>query len=1009
MQVDIFNRIKSRIGISKLFSQLYPSHFRLSENSLCPFHEDTNNSLKLYNDHFHCFGCGAHGDVIHLYALKHNLSEGEAAHRLAIDHHLIDDSTCPLAEQNEVESTETSRAKQPEEVPDFMDRYAFLVKQPLHRGAYIYLKRRGFTKEFIDRLHENCGLAWSRRLKRLVFPIENAEQTSLVGLQTISLKKEDKAEGNDKKLARETSLAAGFYFYGEPSAPYVVVTESIFDALSCVQALPECAVVSILSATSIEKLRSFRGLTIFLDNDKGGREGSHKILEAEPNFKFVDWGDLQEKDANDLLKAGKLSELRKLITSAALPTVEFRERLEQKILEDKGVEIAENTIPAHPFPVCEETKEHDVCLHELTEAEKAVDRALDVHRDKVIEASAGVGKSGRAIEKAWKKVEEGKLILYCQPNHKLIDSTIANFIPDQGRVLHFYGRSAMRSRYSPRVCPHAERLRKPEQLGLSPGLTVCSSCTYEKEHREKCKYREQIQKIAMMKSGIIFAATDGLDYLLELNENIAEVILDEVSTKVMIKEVSVSQRDFEELEVYSDAHPEFLEMTQSLRSLINRVKKAMKEKRNRAARFYNQQPGAITWHDKKLIWDYLKISQTEFCEKVTPALDTLFSLDQKQLLEMNVNLDAVKWLAAFAGSTFAPNELAWIAVDSKKGESAVSFTRLVRTTLPKRENSPYSITILDATCDYDELKFLYGRDFIHTKVEVPWEGERIWIKHRGVGKESMEKMSEAKIKKYAKLACDQLKPGVTTAFIVTHQIAEKKVLKAFKKVRPDIDWMIDHYHATRGKNDYKVAQAVICFGVPVINPSALIDIAGTLFPGDFERQNRWLQRQSENELYQSAHRARMVRFPGRQLIVIGHYFPEHLLGKVTRTIELGRLDSKVEKAVDRFLGYADKLGIFSKEVAAALKVCEAANEEKARKIHEPARKSLDIELPDSEWIVSAKANFWPEILEAIKMRRPDLIDFRIRLIKWDKQNYTRAVGTETAVNELQIMGIEVKK
>ena len=34
----------------------------------CPFHADRTPSLKLYGDHFHCFGCGAHGDVIDLTA-----------------------------------------------------------------------------------------------------------------------------------------------------------------------------------------------------------------------------------------------------------------------------------------------------------------------------------------------------------------------------------------------------------------------------------------------------------------------------------------------------------------------------------------------------------------------------------------------------------------------------------------------------------------------------------------------------------------------------------------------------------------------------------------------------------------------------------------------------------------------------------------------------------------------------------------------------------------------------
>jgi hypothetical protein len=30
----------------------------------CPFHDDSTPSLHIYHDHFHCYGCGAHGDAI---------------------------------------------------------------------------------------------------------------------------------------------------------------------------------------------------------------------------------------------------------------------------------------------------------------------------------------------------------------------------------------------------------------------------------------------------------------------------------------------------------------------------------------------------------------------------------------------------------------------------------------------------------------------------------------------------------------------------------------------------------------------------------------------------------------------------------------------------------------------------------------------------------------------------------------------------------------------------------
>lgn len=51
--------------------------------ALCPFHDDHNPSLRLYEDHFYCFGCGAHGDVIDLISRSAGLRPIEAARRLA--------------------------------------------------------------------------------------------------------------------------------------------------------------------------------------------------------------------------------------------------------------------------------------------------------------------------------------------------------------------------------------------------------------------------------------------------------------------------------------------------------------------------------------------------------------------------------------------------------------------------------------------------------------------------------------------------------------------------------------------------------------------------------------------------------------------------------------------------------------------------------------------------------------------------------------------------------------
>ena len=51
----------------------------------CPFHEERTPSLKLYDDHFYCFGCGATGDVIRLTAQILDLRPYDAAKQLARD------------------------------------------------------------------------------------------------------------------------------------------------------------------------------------------------------------------------------------------------------------------------------------------------------------------------------------------------------------------------------------------------------------------------------------------------------------------------------------------------------------------------------------------------------------------------------------------------------------------------------------------------------------------------------------------------------------------------------------------------------------------------------------------------------------------------------------------------------------------------------------------------------------------------------------------------------------
>lgn len=60
--------------------------------AICPFHADSNPSLKLNKKYYYCFGCGAKGDVIDFVAQLLGLSRLDAAKKLAADFNVALDS-----------------------------------------------------------------------------------------------------------------------------------------------------------------------------------------------------------------------------------------------------------------------------------------------------------------------------------------------------------------------------------------------------------------------------------------------------------------------------------------------------------------------------------------------------------------------------------------------------------------------------------------------------------------------------------------------------------------------------------------------------------------------------------------------------------------------------------------------------------------------------------------------------------------------------------------------------
>ena len=82
--MTIYEKVKSAVTVRQA-AERYGLDFDRKGMARCPFHDDRHPSMKLNEDYFYCFGCGASGDVIALTAKLTGLSPGEAARRLTDD------------------------------------------------------------------------------------------------------------------------------------------------------------------------------------------------------------------------------------------------------------------------------------------------------------------------------------------------------------------------------------------------------------------------------------------------------------------------------------------------------------------------------------------------------------------------------------------------------------------------------------------------------------------------------------------------------------------------------------------------------------------------------------------------------------------------------------------------------------------------------------------------------------------------------------------------------------
>lgn len=84
--MNLFTEIKAAVSVKEA-AIFYGVKISRNGMTCCPFHPDKHPSMKLDN-RFHCFGCGADGDVINFVERILGLSPLDAARKLIADFHL---------------------------------------------------------------------------------------------------------------------------------------------------------------------------------------------------------------------------------------------------------------------------------------------------------------------------------------------------------------------------------------------------------------------------------------------------------------------------------------------------------------------------------------------------------------------------------------------------------------------------------------------------------------------------------------------------------------------------------------------------------------------------------------------------------------------------------------------------------------------------------------------------------------------------------------------------------
>jgi DNA primase len=146
---SFFDELRARISVSEVVGKRVKlARAGREYKGLCPFHKEKSPSFYVNDDKqfYHCFGCGAHGNVITFLMQHDKLSFIEAIEQLAGQAGMVVPKPDPQA------AREYEKQKSLGQLLERASRwYQQQLREPWGREAYQYLTNRGLSDETIER------------------------------------------------------------------------------------------------------------------------------------------------------------------------------------------------------------------------------------------------------------------------------------------------------------------------------------------------------------------------------------------------------------------------------------------------------------------------------------------------------------------------------------------------------------------------------------------------------------------------------------------------------------------------------------------------------------------------------------------------------------------------------------------------------------------------------------------------------------------------------------------